>query len=53
MGDIEKTFASLQSIMSNFESHMEVVANEPGYYYLNTLKKDSKDKSIFFGMVKW
>ena len=49
---MEELFDELKSVLCAYSSEMNVVHDEPNYYYLNTTKKDQKGKAIFFGMVK-
>lgn len=49
---MDELFEELKTILSQYSSQLTVVHDEPGYYYLETNKKDEKGKPYFFGMVK-
>jgi len=49
---MEDLFQKLKSILSKYETQLEVVHDDQAYYYLNTLRKDQKGKPIFFAMIK-
>jgi len=49
---MENVFEELRLILGSHSKKLDVVHDEPGYYYLNTKKLDAKGKPIFFGMVK-
>lgn len=49
---MNELFEELKSILSDCSTQLNVIHDEPGYYYLETNKQDEKGKSYFFGMVK-
>jgi len=49
---MEELYQELRAVLSAHASVLDVVTDEPGYYYLNTNVKDGKGKPHFFGMVK-
>lgn len=48
----EKIFTRLKTILEEYESQLLVIHNKSDHYYLNTQKKDNKNKEEFFGAVQ-
>jgi hypothetical protein len=50
--DLTPVFASLRSIMAEFEPRLDVIHDDPGYYYLNTRTLGPNKHPIAFGGVR-
>ena len=50
--DLATVFASLRSIMAEFEPRLDVLTDEPGHYYLNTRTIGPNKHPIAFGGVR-
>ena len=50
--DLTPVFASLRSIMAEFEPRLDVLHDEPGHYYLNTRTIGPNKHPIAFGGVR-
>ena len=50
--DLAPVFASLRSIMAEFEPRLDVLHDDPGHYYLNTRTIGPNKHPIAFGGVR-
>ena len=50
--DLAPVFASLRSIMAEFEPRLDVLTDEPNHYYLNTRTIGPNKHPIAFGGVR-
>ena len=50
--DLAPVFASLRSILEEFEPRLDVLHDEPGHYYLNTRTLGPNKHPIAFGGVR-
>jgi len=49
---MDRIFNALANIMKKHAGELDITSDSPGKLYINTGKLDSKNKAIFFGMVK-
>jgi len=50
--DLKPVFTALRSILTEYEPNLDIVADKPGYYYLNTRTLGPNKHPISFGGVR-